>query len=81
MKVPGNAGAYASQAKNMLGQYKECATNASPPRSCWGCCGNHLYMQKGKVVCPRGSEPQIIKAATDKYTAWKVTLKRGGGKS
>jgi hypothetical protein len=81
VKVPCNAGAYASQAKNTLGQYKNGTTNASPPRSCWGCGGNHLYMRKGKVVCTRGSKPQVIKATADKYTAWKATLKRGGGKS
>ncbi len=81
MKVPGNAGAYASQADNTLGKYKDSATNASPPHSCWGCGGNHSYMQKGKVVCPCGTKPQVIKAATDKYAAWKATLKWGGGKS
>jgi hypothetical protein len=38
-------------------------------------------MLRGKVVCPRRSKPQVVKAITDKYTAWKVTLKWGGGKS
>jgi hypothetical protein len=81
VKAPGNAVAYVSQAENILGQYKEGATNAIPPRRCWGCGGNHSWMQKGKVVCPRGSEPQIVKAYTDRYAAWKAALKWGGGKS
>ena len=34
MKVSGNAGAYASQAKNMLGYYKDGATNVRPPCNC-----------------------------------------------
>jgi hypothetical protein len=38
-------------------------------------------MRKGKVVRPRGSKPQVLKASTDKYAALKATLKRGGGKS
>jgi hypothetical protein len=81
VKAPGNAVAYASQAKNTLGQYKDGAPNAIPPRRCWGCGGNHLWMQKGKVVCPCGSEPQIVKASADRYAAWKAALKWGGGKS
>jgi hypothetical protein len=37
-------------------------------------------MQKGKVVCPRESKPQVIKATADRYAAWKATLKQGSGK-
>jgi hypothetical protein len=80
-KAPGNTGTYASQAKHTLGYYKDGAINVSLPRSCWGCGGNHSWMQKGKVACPRGSKPQVVKVAAEKYAAWKVELKRSGGKS
>ncbi len=80
MKASGDAGAYTSQAKNTRDYYKDGATNVRPPCNCWGYGGNHLWMQKGKIVCPRGSKPQVIKAATNEYAAYKEELKRSSVK-
>ncbi len=35
-------------------------------------------MVKGKIVCPRGKEPQIIKNAETKFASYKAALKWGG---
>jgi hypothetical protein len=60
---------------NPLQKYKDSAPNK---HHCWDCKGNHSWMVRGKLVCPRGTDPQTIKNAATKFTAYKASLKKGG---
>jgi len=57
--VSAGAGAsiYASQAEQTLTKYSK---DGKPiKRVCWGCGGDHTWMIKGVIMCPRKNEPQI----------------------
>ena len=88
MQVAATVGANASQAEKTLSHYNGNDTGKRPKKNCWGCGGDHSWMHKGKVVCPRGTDPTIIKTAAEKYAAYKELMaakrgacRRGRGKS
>jgi hypothetical protein len=60
---------------NPLQKYKDSAPNK---HHCWDCEGNHSWMVRGELVCPRGTDPQTIKNAETKFAAYKANLKKGG---
>jgi hypothetical protein len=76
--VAGEVGAYVSQAEKTLGKYKDDKTRERTKLNCWGCGGDHSWMRKGKIVCPQGSNPQVIKKADECYTEFKDTQANGG---
>jgi hypothetical protein len=47
---------------------------------CWGCGGNHSWMRKGKIVCPRGTNPQVIKKVDERYAEFKDAQAKWGQK-
>jgi hypothetical protein len=64
----GSAGTLASQAENTIAKYKD-----RPPTklNCWGCGGNHSWMKAGKIICPHGTEPIVIKTTKEKCKAYR----------
>jgi hypothetical protein len=78
--VAGEVGAYASQAEKTLGKYNDGKMHKRAKLNCWGCSGNHLWMRKGKIVCPCGSDPQVIKKADEHYAEFKDAQAKWGQK-
>jgi hypothetical protein len=76
----GNASAYASQAKKTISYYMDGKRCKRPKLSCWGCSGNHSWIKRGKVVCPCGTDPQVIKVADQWYAEFKDTQAKRGNK-
>ena len=69
------AGVYASQAEQTLTKYDK---DGKPvKRTCWGCGGDHSWMLKGVIVCPRKGEPQVVQAAENKFAEYKAKIKKG----
>jgi hypothetical protein len=76
--VAREAGVHASQAEKTLGRYKDGDTCKRATLDCWGCNGNHSWMCKGKIVCPHGSDPQVVKKADKRYAAFKEARAKWG---
>ncbi len=78
LHVAAPVGANASQAEKTLSHYNGGDTGKRPKKNCWGCGGDHSCMRKGTVVCPRGTDPAIIKTAAEKYAAYKELMGKRG---
>jgi hypothetical protein len=75
-----NAAAYLSQAEKTLSRYsgrRDDRNNGRErrPLECFGCDGNHSWMKNKKIVCPRGTDPAVIKRATKNYRKYLKRLK------
>ena len=69
------AGIYASQAEQTLTKYDK---DGKPVRrTCWGCGGDHSWMLKGVIVCPRKGDPLVIQAAEKRFVEYKAKFKKG----
>jgi hypothetical protein len=73
--TPSSASVHVSQAEQTLQKYKD-----GVPNKCiyWGCGEDHSWMTKGKITCPRGKDPQVIKNAETAFLTYKASLRRGG---
>ena len=70
-----SAGVYASQAEQTLQKYDK---DGKPvKRACWGCGGDHSWMLKGVIVCPRKNDPKVVQAAENKFVEYKAKMKKG----
>jgi hypothetical protein len=78
--IVGKTIAYASQAKKTIGYYKDGDCRKRPKLRCWGCGGNHSWMKQGKIVCPRCTDPHVIKAADQRYAEFKDEQAKHGNK-
>jgi hypothetical protein len=77
-----DAAAYPSQAKKTLSRYSNggggsnCGRNCEQrPKKCFGCSGDHSWMKNKKVVCPWGSNPTVIRCASEMYKKYLEQLK------
>ena len=70
------AGIYASQAKQTLTKYSK--DRKPVKRVCWGCGGDHTWMIKGVIMCPRKNKPQIVQAAEKSFADYKAKFKKSG---
>ncbi len=75
-----DAAAYPSQAKKTVSCYSNgrggsnCSRDHKQcPKECFGCGGNHSWMKN--VVCPRGSNPAVIRRASKIYKKYLEQLK------
>jgi hypothetical protein len=76
--MPG-AKPYPSQAERTIAQYKESMQFKEQVKlHCWGCGGDHFWMRRSVVTCPRGSEPQVLAKAKENYKEWMAEVKKGG---
>jgi hypothetical protein len=73
--IVSDASAYASQVKKTIGYYKDGEQCKRLKLRCWGCGGNHSWMKRGKIVCPRGTD-----AADQQYTEFKEEQAKCGNK-
>jgi hypothetical protein len=48
--------------------------------NCCSCWGDHSWIKHGKIVCPPGTEPQVLKNAEEKNNAYKNDLTKHGVK-
>ncbi len=69
-----DAAAYPSQAKKTLSRYSNGGGGSNRsrnrkqcPKECFGCGGNHSWMKNKKVMRPWGSDPAVIKHASEMY--------------
>jgi hypothetical protein len=69
--IVSEASAYASHAKKTIRYYKDGERRECPKLRCWGCSGDQSWMKQGKIVCPQGMDPQVIKTADQQYAEFK----------
>jgi hypothetical protein len=74
--VTGNdAAVYPSQAEKTLSRYSGCCgddrnrgrNREQFKKECFGCGGDHSWMKDKKIVCPRGTDPAVIRRASKNY--------------
>ncbi len=77
-----DAAAYPSQAKKTLSRYSNGGGGSNRsrnckqcPKECFGCGGNYSWMKNKKVVCPWGSDPAVIRHASEMYKKYLKQLK------
>ncbi len=75
-----NASAYPSQAEKTLSRYGDRHDDRTKgrkrrPLECFGCGGDYSWMKDKKIVCPRGTEPAVIKRAAEAYKKYLEQVK------
>ena len=75
-----DASAYPSQAEKTLSRYGDRRDDRTKgrerrPLECFGCGGDHSWMKDKKIVCPRGTEPAVIKRAAEAYKKYLERVK------
>ena len=79
MQAHGAAAANPSRAEKTLARYKDGDTTRERPKlNCWGCGGDHTWMRRGVIECPRGTEPQIIANAKKKHAEFVADIRKNG---
>jgi len=78
--IGNDASAYPSQAEKTLSRYGNRRNDRTKgrerrPLECFGCGGDHSWMKDKKIVCPRGTEPAVIKRAADAYKKYLERVK------
>ncbi len=82
----GSATAFPSQAEQTLNRYSGGSNQRDRmPLKCFGCGGDHPWIKKKKIVCPKAKEPGVAKKAEAEYEAFRRRLaearaKRGGNR-
>ncbi len=78
----GGNGGYKSDGSSSAGGYRSDNTTRSLGGSdtCFGCKGNHPWMQDGKVLCPNKDKPGIRAEAKAAYQKWRTAMKARHGK-
>ncbi len=82
-KVMG-AGAYPSQAEATIQKYKSDTKGGGiggrKPLECWGCSGDHSWMNAGKIVCHHRNDPVVQAKAKEGYEVYKTSGRSRGYK-
>jgi hypothetical protein len=81
--IGNDAAAYPSQAEKTLSRYSgrrgdkrdRGCDRAQSKKECFGCGGNHSWMVDKKIVCPRGTDPAVIKRASENYKKYLKKIK------
>jgi len=77
MQAQGAVTANPSRAEKTLARYKDGDTTRERPKlNCWGCGGDHTWMRRGVIECPRGTEPQVIANAKKKHAEYVEEIRR-----
>ncbi len=73
----GGNGGYKSDGGSSAGGYRSEDTTQSlgSGDTCFGCKGNHPWMQDGKVLCPNKDKPGIRAKAEAAYQKWRTAMK------